>query len=61
MAAALAWGGRRAGGGGDLWAQAVADGAFEERWSDATRTLATAPAPTFVQIAHEMNGDWMSW
>ncbi len=48
---------------GETWAQA-ADGAFEERWSDATRTLATARAgkgPTFVQIAHEMNGDWMPW
>ena len=48
---------------GETWAQA-ADGAFEERWRDAARTLAAARAgkgPTFVQIAHEMNGDWMPW
>ncbi|MFZ0159841.1 MAG: glycosyl hydrolase, partial [Kineosporiaceae bacterium] len=48
---------------GETWAQA-ADGAFVARWTDAVRTLAAARAgkgPTFIQIAHEMNGDWMAW
>jgi len=48
---------------GETWAQA-ADGAFEARWRDAVRALAAARAGkglTFIQIAHEMNGDWMAW